>query len=104
MDSRIYITHTCKNSKLKPTVAGKGKNKIITPHPDYCDRAFVDVDKYNSQSPPTWKYCAECVAKGFKNPKTRKSTKTPEQIEAFKQRMKEYRNKRCLMQQTPSET
>lgn len=32
-----------------------------------------------------------CVAKGYKNPKTRKSSKTPEQIEAFKQRMKEYR-------------
>ena len=102
MSNEIYIVHNCKNSKLKPISNGKGKR--TTPHPDYCNNAWIDVDKYNSMSPPTWKYCAECVAKGFKNPKTRKSTKTPEQIEAFKQRMKEYRDKRCLMQQTSLET
>jgi hypothetical protein len=52
----------------------------------------VDVDKTNvKDTPPTWKYCPECVKKGFKNPRTRKSTMSEEQIEAFKQRMAEYR-------------
>ena len=78
-----YVTHTCKNSKLKPT------------DPNYCDRAFVDEDLHNATSiPPTWKYCPECVKKGFKNPRRRKPSKTPEQIEAFKQRMAEYRRKK----------
>ena len=75
-----YVIHVCKNSKLKPN------------DPNYCDRAWVDVDKTNVRdTPPTWKYCAECVKKGFKNPRTRQSTMTSEQIEAFKQRMAEYR-------------
>ena len=78
-----YVTHTCKNSKLKPS------------DPNCCDRAWVDEDKTNVHDyPPTWKYCPECVKKGFKNPKRRKSTKTPEQIEAFKKRMAEYRRKK----------
>lgn len=78
----VYVTHTCKNSKLKPT------------DPNYCFNAWVDEDKTHvHDTPPTWKYCPECVKKGFKNPRTRKSTMTPEQIEAFKQRMAEYRRK-----------
>lgn len=78
-----YVTHTCRNSKLKPN------------DPNYCDRAWVDEDLTNvTTTPPTWKYCEECVKKGFKNPKRRKSTMTPEQIEAFKQRMAEYRRKK----------
>ena len=77
-----YVIHICKNSKLKPN------------NPDYCDRAWIDEDLHNTQKPPTWKYCAECEKKGFKNPKRRKSSKTPEQIEAFKQRMAEYRRKK----------
>ena len=80
MRNDVFVTHTCKNSKLNPS------------DPNYCDRAWVDVDKTNVTSvPPTWKYCKECEAKGFKNPKVRNVTRTPEQIEAFKQRMKEYR-------------
>ena len=75
-----YVIHVCKNSKLK------------TDDPNYCDRAWVDEDKHNATTiPPSWKYCDECVKKGFKNPRTIKSKKTPEQIEAFKQRMAEYR-------------
>ena len=83
MRNDVYITHTCKNSKLKPS------------DPNYCDRAWVDVDKTHATcTPPTWKYCPECVKKGFKNPKTRQVTRTPEQIEQFKQRMKEYRERK----------
>ena len=79
----VYVTHTCKNSKLDPK------------DPNYCDRAWVDVDKTNvKDTPPTWKYCPECVKKGFKNPRTIKATRTPEQIEAFKQRMAEYRRRK----------
>lgn len=81
--NKVYVTHTCKNSKLNPK------------DPNYCNRAWVDVDKTKVRDiPPTWKYCPECEKKGFKNPKTRKSTKTPAQIEAFKQRMKAYREQK----------
>lgn len=76
-----YIAHVCRNSRLKPNDS------------NYCDRIWVDEDRYNASSPPTWKYCSECEMKGFKNPKRRKCSKTPEQIEAFKQRMKKYREK-----------
>ena len=51
------MTHTCRNSKLKVN------------DPNYCFNAFVDIDKHNAKNlPPTWKYCPECVAKGFINP------------------------------------
>lgn len=80
--SRAYVQHVCKNSKLKPV----DKN--------YCNNGWIDEDKTNCQThAPTWKYCSDCVAKGFKNPKTRKVNRTPEQIEAFKKRMQEYREK-----------
>lgn len=79
MPRGVYIVHHCKNTKLNP------KDK------DYCNNCFIDVDKNNSQSPPKWKYCPECEAKGFKNPRKINSTRTPEQIEAFKKRMEEYR-------------
>lgn len=79
MSSNIFITHTCKNSRLKSN------------DPNYCFNGWVDEDKHNSMKPPLWKYCPECEAKGFKNPKTRKCTRTPEQIESFKQRMQKYR-------------
>ena len=76
----VYVIHVCKNSKLKPD------------DPNYCDRAWVDVDKTNvKDTPPTWKYCPECVKKGFNNPRTRQSNMSEEQKEAFKQRMAEYR-------------
>ncbi len=77
-----YVIHVCKNSKLNPK------------DPNYCDRAWVDEDLHNAKVPPTWKYCPECVKKGFKNPKKKQLTRTPEQIEAFKQRMAEYRRKK----------
>ena len=68
----VYVTHTCK----------------------HCGSAFVDIDKTNvKDTPPNWKYCPECVKAGFKNPRTRKVKYTAEQIEAFKKRMKEYREK-----------
>ena len=69
-----YIVHFCKNPE--------------------CNNAWIDEDRYNAERPPHWKYCPECESKGFKNPKRRKSSKTPEQIEAFKQRMAEYRRKK----------
>lgn len=84
-----YVVHVCKNSKLKPS----DKN--------YCDRAWINEDLHNATSiPPTWKYCEECVKKGFKNPRRRKSSKTPEQIEAFKQRMAAYRKNKEILQPT----
>lgn len=55
---KVYVTHTCRNSKASPK------------DPNYCDKAFIDIDRYNAQdTPPTWKYCPECVKKGFKNSK-----------------------------------
>ncbi len=79
----VYIIHVCKNSNLSPT------------DENYCNNCWVDVDKTHATTyPPTWKYCKECESKGFKNPKTRNITRTPEQIEAFKERMKEYRRKK----------
>ena len=55
---KIYVTHTCKNSKLKET------------DPNYCFNAFVDEYRYNIRSlPPRYKYCPECEKKGFKNKK-----------------------------------
>jgi len=85
MKNDMFVTHTCKNSKLDP----KDKN--------FCNRAFNDYDRTHVTTvPPTYKYCPECEAKGFKNPKTRNVTRTPEQIEAFKQRMAKHREgKRC---------
>lgn len=81
-ETTVYVTHTCKNSKLPKT------------DPNYCFNAWIDEDKTNvHDTPPTWKYCPECEKKGFKNPKKKKYTMTPEQIEAFKQRMAEYRRK-----------
>lgn len=80
MRNDIYVVHICKNSKLPPT------------HKDYCNNCWIDIDKTHATTyPPQWKYCPQCEAKGFKNPKTRQVTRTPEQIEKFKQRMKEYR-------------
>lgn len=80
-----YVIHVCKNSKLSPK------------DPNFCERVWIDEDLTNvTHIPPSWKYCSECVKKGFKNPKRRKVTKTPEEIEAFKQRMAAYREKiRC---------
>lgn len=79
----MWVIHVCKNSKLKPT------------DENYCNNCWIDVDKTHvTTTPPTYKYCKECEAKGFKNPKTRNITRTPEQIEAFKERMKEYRRKK----------
>lgn len=78
-----YVAHVCRNSRLKPS------------DPNFCENSWVDEDLHNVTTiPPSWKYCEDCVKKGFKNPKRRKSSKTPEQIEAFKQRMAEYRRKK----------
>lgn len=87
MRNDVYIAHVCKNSTLPPA------------DPNYCNRIWIDVDKTHATTyAPTWKFCKECEAKGFKNPKTRNITRTPEQIEAFKERMAEYRrNKQCNM-------
>lgn len=83
MRSNPYVVHFCKNGKLPAD------------NPNYCNNCFIAEDKTNVTTyPPTYLYCKECEAKGFKNPKTRNVTRTPEQIEAFKQRMKEYREKR----------
>ena len=70
-----YVIHVCKNSKLKPS------------DPNYCNNCWIDEDKTHVRDySPTWKYCEECVKKGFKNPRTRKSSMTEEQIEAFKEK------------------
>ena len=54
-----YVIHVCKNSKQPKD------------SPDYCENVWVDVDKTNvTLVPPSWKYCSECVKKGFKNPIT----------------------------------
>lgn len=67
-----YVIHVCKNSKLKPD------------DPNYCDRAWVDEDKHNATTiPPSWKYCDECVKKGFKNPRTIKSKKNTRTDRSF---------------------
>jgi hypothetical protein len=100
MKNDIYIVHHCKNSKKQEFIQTKDKDgKIISKisNPEYCNNCFIDVDKTGATThPPTWKYCPECVEKGYKNPKTRNVTKTPEQIELFKQRMKEYRESKAL--------
>lgn len=76
----VYVIHVCKNSTLPKD------------SPDYCNNCWIDVDKHNATTnPPIWKYCSECVKKGYKNPRTRKNTMTSEQVEAFKERMKQYR-------------
>jgi hypothetical protein len=67
-----FVIHVCKNPE--------------------CNNCWIDEDRYNAQNkPPQWKYCPECEKRGFKNPKRKKCGMTPEQIEAFKQRMAEYR-------------
>ena len=54
--TKVYVIHVCRNSKLKPS------------DPNFCDRAWIDVDKTKVKDiPPTWKYCPECEKKGFKN-------------------------------------
>ena len=53
-----YVAHVCKNSKLRPA------------YKNYCNNMWVDKDKYNAQSnPPSWRYCPDCVQKGFSNVK-----------------------------------
>lgn len=67
----IYVTHTCKR----------------------CGKAFVAEDSHNAKDiPPKNKYCEDCVKEGFKN--KQKRNYTPEQIEAFKERMKKSREER----------
>ena len=83
MRNDVYVVHVCKNSKLPSS------------DPNQCNNCWIDIDKTHATTfPPTWKYCKECEAKGFKNPKTRNITRTPEQIEKFKQRMAEYRERK----------
>lgn len=42
----VYVAHDCKN--------------------DDCNNRWLDVDLYNAQcTPPKWRYCADCKAKGF---------------------------------------
>lgn len=83
MKNDVYVVHICRNSK-RPT-----------DDPNYCNNCWIDVDKTHATTyPPTWKYCPQCEAKGFKNPKTRNVTRTPEQIQAFKERMAQYRKMR----------
>lgn len=100
--SDIFVVHHCKNTKQDEFINIKrdNKGKIISrePNPDYCNNCFIDIDKTGATTyPPTWKYCPECEAKGFKNPRTRKTIRTPEQIEAFKKRMEEHRNKKRIL-------
>ncbi len=44
-NNRVYVTHFCKNKA--------------------CNRAFLDIDRYNAIEPPRWRYCPECRKKGF---------------------------------------
>jgi hypothetical protein len=50
-----YIYHYCLNENLN------------IKNPDYCDRAWVDVAHggQRANAPQNWKYCPECVKKGY---------------------------------------
>lgn len=57
---KYYIYHYCLNENLKDG------------HPDKCNNCFIDVAHggANAYSPQNWKYCPDCVAKGYKQPKS----------------------------------
>lgn len=73
-EERPYVTHTCRNSMLNEQ------------DPNYCYNAFVDIDKTHVKiRPPAWKYCPECVAKGYPNLKSPNLTpKQKERLEKLK--------------------
>jgi len=56
-ENKPYIIHHCKNTKVFTKV---GKEKIYK-----CNNAWLDVDRFNSRKPPTWKLCQECAGCEF---------------------------------------
>ena len=49
-------------------------------HNKHCNNCWLDEDLTNAKSlPPTWKYCLECVSKGFVNPEKPPLTDTQKQ-------------------------
>ena len=62
MDEIKYVAHICANS-LK-----KEKDK------DYCNNIWIDKDELDVYvNPPVYKYCEDCIKKGFKNDKKAKN-------------------------------
>ena len=52
----VYVSHTCKNKQ--------------------CQRAFNAEDLYNAKNkPPSWRYCQDCKALGYKSIKNKTSLK-----------------------------
>jgi hypothetical protein len=72
MGRNDFVVHNCRNTKLPET------------DPNFCNNAFIDRDVTNVKMyPPTWKYCPECVAKGFQNPKTHTELVSSARLEAL---------------------
>ena len=65
----MYVIHYCHNKK--------------------CNNAWIDEDLTKAKClPPTWKYCPECVSKGYKNPSR------PPLTEAQKKKLKKMRQQK----------
>lgn len=75
----VYVSHTCKNINRRESDLR------------YCDNAFMDKDlKKSTSESPKWKYCPDCVLKGFINPLE------PPKNKGVSERMKN-RNKKNLL-------
>ena len=65
----MFVAHICKNALVTLTKDGKKKKiTLSSTSKPLCNNAWTDVDTTNARKPPTWKYCAACVAFGYKNP------------------------------------
>lgn len=97
MSKEDFVIHFCKNGNkpefIYPEGAKKGRgDKGQIPNPEYCNSCFISEDYTNVQSlPPTYLYCPKCVAQGYKNPRRTKRVMSEAEKEAFKERMKRYR-------------
>lgn len=84
--AKNYVMHVCKNALV--TIDAKGNRKRITlasRAKPVCNVGFIDVDTNNAKQPPHWKYCPDCVSKGFKNPQRKPvDPKRAEQAKAMR--------------------
>lgn len=65
MKEKRYCAHVCKNSRYSESSK------------KYCPNIWIEEDKVDAYvSPPDYKYCKECVKKGFKN--------NPEDMNAYR--------------------
>jgi len=46
MNEKDFVTHSCKNMKLEAIFNKNGKK--IREHDDYCEGAFIDLDRNNA--------------------------------------------------------